>query len=180
MNRSTGTNNPTPLLYRPLSTRRCSYPKYIMLKNATTPIAIKRQCLGNDVCLILVASGCAVELPPVVDDVADTLYWLQDVNSPMHLRCVYNVLAKNLLRVGIMDDNHIHPSMAHFQLAVVACFVLISTHLGLSNDQFLLPSIKGYLERRWGDQLTLVPFRNIIIDFYDTLTNVSYCYFIFC
>jgi hypothetical protein len=111
---------------------------------------------------MVVASGHTVELPPMVNDVADTLYWLQDVNLPMHLCCVYNILAKNLLWFGIMDDDHIHPSLAHFQLEVVSCFVLIM-HLGLSNDRFLLPSIKGYLERRWGDQLILVPFRNIIL-----------------
>jgi hypothetical protein len=53
-------------------------------------------------------------LPPIVDDVADFLYWLQDVNSPMHLRCIYNAFATNLLRVCCKNDKHIHPLDAHF------------------------------------------------------------------
>jgi hypothetical protein len=56
-----------------------------------------------------VASGRAVPLPPLVNDIADTLYWLQDIESPMHLRCIYNVVARNLLRVCILDEEHNHP-----------------------------------------------------------------------
>jgi hypothetical protein len=68
-----------------LFTRLCSYPMYIILINSPTPIPIKRQSLGNDVCLLLLSSGCAYSLPPLVDNITDTLYWLQDFNSPVHL-----------------------------------------------------------------------------------------------
>jgi hypothetical protein len=94
-----------------------------MLLHATTPIPIKRQILGNDFCSSMITLGCDVPLPPLVDDIADTMCWLHNINSPMHLRCIYNVVAKNLLRVCIMDEENIHPFDAHHQLAVITTYV---------------------------------------------------------
>jgi hypothetical protein len=84
-----------------------------MLRNGATPIPIKRQHLGNENCAALVASGYAAVVPPIIDDIADFLYWLQELDLPMHLRCIYNVVARNLLRVCIEDEEHIHPFQAH-------------------------------------------------------------------
>jgi hypothetical protein len=44
--------------------------------------------------MALLLSGHAVLLPPMVNDIADALYWLQDVNSPLVLRCTNNIIAK--------------------------------------------------------------------------------------
>jgi hypothetical protein len=65
-------------------------------------------------CLSLVTSGHAVPLPPLVDGIADTLCWLQDFNSRMHLQCIYNVVALTLLQVCISDEVHIHPLDAYY------------------------------------------------------------------
>ena len=43
----------------------------------------------------------------------------------MHLRCIYNSVATNLLRVCIVDEAHIHPFDAHYQLALIATYALI-------------------------------------------------------
>jgi hypothetical protein len=87
-------NNAIPLLYRSLSTRRASYPQYIMLKNGDTPIAINRRYLGNDNCMALLLSGHAVAVPPMVNDIADALYWLQNILSPPLLRCTLDFKLK--------------------------------------------------------------------------------------
>ena len=172
-NQDGNVRNNNPVLYRSLSTRRCSYPNYIILINLPTPIPIKRQSLGNDVCLSLVTLGRALPLPPLVDDIADTLYWLQDVNSPVHLRCIYNIVAKNLLRVCILDEAHIHPLDAHYRLALLATYVLIQTHVHPAHDDYnyFLTSVPSYFELRWGHRLNLVPFRDIITDIYAYLTE---------
>jgi hypothetical protein len=172
MNQHRNRNN-TPLLYTSLSTRRCSYPNYIMLLNATTPIPIKRQILGNDVCLSLVTSGRAVPLPPLVDDIADTLSWLQEINSPMHLRCIYNAVSFNLLRVCILDEAHIHPLDAHYELALIATDILIQTHFPAEFDGNIIAWVSSHLDFCWGHhRLHLVPFSTIIRDIYAYLNEV--------
>ncbi len=178
-NRNGTRRNNSPLLYRSLSTRRCSYPTYIMLINSPTPIPIKRQYLGNDVCMSLVTSGRAVPLPPLVDNIADTLYWLQGINSLMHLRCIYNSVAKNLLRVCIVDEAHIHPFDAHYHLALIATYALIQMNFRHPehNHNNILAAVPSYLELRWGQGINLVPFRDIIIDIYAYLTECKYYIF---
>ncbi len=156
----------TTLLYRPLSTRRCSYPKFIMLRNGATPIPIKRQHLGNDNCAALVASGHAVSVPPIINNIADFLYRLQELDSSIHLRCIYNIVAKNLMRVCIEDEDHIHPFQAHLRLAITSGSILINNHFRQTIIQSL-PSVRGYLESQWGERISLIPFKDIIIDFYD-------------
>jgi hypothetical protein len=112
-------NNSIPLLYCPLSTQRASYPKYIKLKNGQTPIPINQHYLGNNTCMVLLSSEQAVSLPPIINDVADALYWLQDVYLPMVLRSTYNVLTYHLLHVCILNEQHIHPSDTQFWLAAI-------------------------------------------------------------
>jgi len=58
--------------------------------------------------------GMQYHFPLIINDVADVLYWLHDVNSPMVLWSIYNVLAYHLLHVCTVDEQHIHPSEAHF------------------------------------------------------------------
>jgi hypothetical protein len=33
--------------------------------------------------MALLSAGHVVSLPPIINDIADALYWLQDVNSPV-------------------------------------------------------------------------------------------------
>ncbi len=165
-------NNNILLLYHSLSTRCRSYPKYVMLINSMMPIPIKRQNLGDDVCSSLIASGRAVPLPPLVNDIADTLYWLQDIESPMHLRCIYNVVARNLLRVCILDEEHIHPLDAHRRLALIATYVLIRTHIYPAHDPTFLTTISSYLEFRWGQQIRLVHFKDTIKEMYAYISEM--------
>lgn len=152
-------NNAIPLLYRSLSTRRASYPQYIMLKNGDTPIAINRRYLGNDNCMALLLSGHSVAVPPMVNDIADALYWLQNILSPPLLRCTHNAIAKNLLRVCIVDEDHIHPFDAHFKLAMIAVHVLFNTHW----NEVEISTIRIYVELRWGREISTVKFKDVLL-----------------
>jgi hypothetical protein len=152
-------NHDPPLLYRSLSTRRASYPTYIMIKNGDRPVAINRRFLGNENCMALLLSGHAVAVPPMVNDIADALYWLQDFLSPPVLRCTQNVIAKNLLRVCIVDEEHIHPFDAHFKLAIFAVHVLFYTHW----NELEISAIRIYVEQRWGQEISSVEFKSVLL-----------------
>jgi hypothetical protein len=139
-----------------------------MLKNGVTPVPINRHYLGNDNCMALLLSGHAVVVPPMVNDIADALYWLQEMDSPVPLRCTYNVVARNLIRVCINDDEHIHPFEAHSRLAILATFILLQTYFA-QDDCTSLASATAYLEARWGNRLSLNHFKSILIDAYENL-----------
>jgi hypothetical protein len=151
--------NHIPLLYRSLSTRRASYPKYIMLKNGDTPIPIKQQNLGNDNCYAHVLSGHAVTLLPMVDDIADALYWSQGIFSPPLLRYTHSVIVKNLLRVCIVDEEHIHPFEAHLKLRMIAIHVLFNTHW----NELPVLAIRSYVELHWGQEISSVGFKRALL-----------------
>ncbi len=101
-----------PLIYHPLRTRHSSYAKYLMIRNGRAPILIRRILLGNEISLDLVTSGRAWKLPPIVNDIADTLCWLHEEDSPIQLHCIYKSVAVSLIRVCPMHRNHIHPYIA--------------------------------------------------------------------
>jgi len=130
-----------------------------MLKNGDTPIPIKRHYLGNDNCNALVLSGHAVTLPPMVDDIADALYWLHGIFSPPLLRCTHSVIAKNLLRVCIVDEEHIHPFEAHLKLGMIAIHVLFNTHW----NELPVLAIRSYVELRWGQEISSVGFKRALL-----------------
>ncbi len=109
-----------PLLYRPLCTRRSSYPKYIILINGGSPIPVRHGVLGHEISSALVNSGRAKDVPPVVDDIAETLCWLLEARSPIPLQCIFNMISSHLLRVCDIRTHHIHPFKAHFKLAAIA------------------------------------------------------------
>jgi hypothetical protein len=78
----------------------------------------------------LLLLGHAVLLPPMVNDIADAPYWLQDVKSPSALQCTYSIISKNLLRFCIVDLDHIHPLQTRYELTKFATYELFRTHLG--------------------------------------------------
>jgi hypothetical protein len=173
-----GSNNAPPLIYRPMSTRRSSYPKYIMLINGESLIPIRCIILGNDICLALIASSRAWELPPIVDDVADALGWLCTGNSPIQLRCIYDSVAVNLLRVCPRSRNHLHPYSAHFKLAVIAGCDIARIYLhgrNLAYNDAVYRAILDYVTNRWGErEIFRVNFKEVLIDLYNNMQNVLF------
>jgi hypothetical protein len=70
-----------------------------------------------------------------------------------------------------MDEAHIHPLDAHYWLALLATNVLIETHINpaFHGHNSVAASLPSYFELRWGRQLNLVHFREIMIDLYSYL-----------
>ena len=142
------------------------------------PNLIKRHFLGNQICSALLTPGRAVAVPPLVDDIADALIWLLD-DAPIPLRCTYKVVANNLLRVCIINDDHIHPFEAHFRLTMVASTILIHKYFSHEDDAMIEQSVKDYVRLHWGHRISLVPFKSILLDIYNHLMQVSSYYYFF-
>jgi hypothetical protein len=101
---------------------------------------------------------------PMVNDIADALYWLQGINAPLMLRCTYNVLAKNLLHICIVDKLPIHPLVEHFKLAKMASYVMFQTYFGIS-DADCLELVTEYIQSRYSSsKISTVPFKIFLID----------------
>lgn len=88
-----GQRQPPPLIYTPLTTRRCSYPRWIIIKGSPLPIPVQRATIGNDVCLALLSAQRAVEVPAYLDNVMDSLGWLQ-TDAPFPLATCYGVVVR--------------------------------------------------------------------------------------
>jgi hypothetical protein len=88
---SKGTGNLLPpFIYCPLSTRHSSYPAWVMFKSSPTPILIKTSNLGNNNAVQgLLGSDQILPVPPIVNDMAEALPWLLEVNA---LQCFYQLL----------------------------------------------------------------------------------------
>jgi hypothetical protein len=69
-----------------------------------------------------------------------------------------------------VDEAHIHPFDAHYQLALIATYALIQTNFRHPehNHNNILAAVPSCLELRWGQGINLVPFRDITIDIYAT------------
>jgi hypothetical protein len=161
-----------PLLYRPLCTRHSSYPKYIILINGGSPIPVRHGVLGHEISSALVNSGRAHEVPPVVDDIAETLCWLLEARSPIPLQCIFNMISSHLLRVCDIRTHHIHPFKAHFKLAAIAGCIIGRAHFNLDTfpDAVVYDTVTHYLGVRWGRrQIIIVHFKVVIMDLYQKM-----------
>jgi hypothetical protein len=107
----------------------------------------------------------------MVNDIADALYWLEDVDSPLVLRCTYNVIVKNLLQICIVDEDHIHPLQVHCDLAKFAIYVLFQTYLDQC-DAVTSASVIGYIQSHFGHQISSMKFKNILIDLLIEQNNI--------
>jgi hypothetical protein len=43
-----------------------------------TSVPINQHLLGNDDCMVRLSSGQVVVLPPMMNNIADALYWIQN------------------------------------------------------------------------------------------------------
>jgi hypothetical protein len=112
-------SSPPPLLYEALTTRSFSYPTYILLKSHLIPFVINHIELGNSICEALVSLNHAVPVPPLVNNVDNTLRWIL-AEAPLPIWCSYPVVAISLYHVCVITNKHIHPFQAHFELRMIA------------------------------------------------------------
>jgi hypothetical protein len=83
------------------------------------PNVVRRMDLGNEAAQVLLSSNCAIEVPPIVNDIAATLPWLLR-SAPFPLLSCYMPIVVNLQFVAdCQGDYHIHPFEAHLKISIV-------------------------------------------------------------
>lgn len=163
------TTTQAPLLYTSLSTRRSSFPSWLLIISSPTPHVIKRSDLGNEVSELLINSNRALQVPPLVNDIAESMQWLL-TQAPVPLSYCYRAVAVNLLFVcDFTGEYHIYPYDAHLKIAMVCMNKLVYSFLHREVVVVANEAVTNYLTNRWGDRIHLVGFQRILLDAYNYL-----------
>ncbi len=156
-----------------LTTHQSSYPTWILLNSTPIPTPIRRSDLGNAICEALVSAHRAVQVPPTVNDIAESLPWIL-WEAPNPVVCAYPAIAKNLYRVCVINNNHIHPHEAHFLLTMIAGANILQAYL-CTQDGFGI--VMGFLERHlndhYGQRIRYIGFKQLVLDSFSFLSEVS-------
>jgi len=153
-----------PLLYSSLTTRRSSYPTWLLIKSSPIPNVVRRMDLGNEAAQVLLSSNRALEVPPIVDDIAATLPWLLR-SAPFPLLSCYMPIAVNLqFAADCQGDYHIHPFEAHLKISIVCMKQMLFNYFSDPVSVVSNQVIQDYVADRWGNQIQYVGFQNILLD----------------
>jgi hypothetical protein len=115
-------NSETPLLYQPLTTRRSIYPAWVIIKSSPLPTVVHRTDIGNDICALLLSSQRAVNIPSLLNNVAESLSWILET-APLPIVAAYHNIVRILYLASIPGSN-VYLFDAHLKivLAVVVDF----------------------------------------------------------
>ncbi len=163
-----------PLSYSSLSTRRFSYPTWILLKSSAVgvmPVLICRADIGNELTQVLLASHHVVPVPPLVNDIAEALQWLLS-EAPIPLGYCYRDV---LINLGFVCDvslpHHIHPKDAHLQIAHVAMNNLLHNFSPPTIYEDAINLLVNFYQQRWNNRLQFVGFRQIVEQSYNLVSR---------
>jgi hypothetical protein len=100
------------LVYSSLSTHRSTYPTWVLVRSLTIPTA-------NNLCQDLFSCSHAIAVPPLVNDIAESLTWLlREVQCSLAIS--YDTIAINLQYVCECNNNgHTQPFESHFKLKML-------------------------------------------------------------
>lgn len=111
-------------------------------------------------------------MPPLVNDIAEALTWLL-VEAQFPLRVCYRGVSMALLLVcDCRDSAHIHPLDAHEKIEMIA----MSNVMDAFSPRFYRNAhdvLKSYIRSRWGEEISFVGFKHLLLECYDFVENVS-------
>ncbi len=155
-----------PPFYSLLSTHHSTYPTLVLLTNSSIQTLIKDLMSGMRYARVLLSSHCALPVPPLVNDITETFSWLL-TEAPFPFATAYAPLVRCLRCVC---RHQIHPAEAYFKIALIAMSnILLVFAPILYNDA--MEEIRSCLNNQWGERISFVGFRNILLDSYDFLNN---------
>ena len=167
---------PLPLLYSALTTRRWTYPKYIILRSHPLPVLIKRHDLGADnVFRLVVSSLQAIIVPPILNNIAEFLErLLAEEEAPPFFpfqRC-YGAIIRVLCSASL-PNNQVHLLDAHERIALSGLCALTRKMPGTEAWYHrALIAVKSHIHNRWGTRIRFAAFHDIIYDTYNYLREV--------
>jgi len=148
-----------------------------MLKSSPTPILIKTLDLrSNNAVQGLLGSDQILPVPPIVNDIAEAMSWLLEVDF---LQCLYGPVAKNLFLVcDWLSPDHINPYDAHLHISLVVANIILYRSFRQEIIGDAMDLIKLHVSERWGERITFAGFRNIIVEIVYIIYN-NYCVYIY-
>jgi len=165
---------PPPLTYCPLSTRRSSYPSWVILKGSSTPVVFKTSDLSNDAVQALLHSDQVFPVPPMVNDIAEALPWMLVVDN-FPLQFSYQEVLFQLLHVCDWNSPlHISPYDAHFKISLVVAERILWKVFHPVIISEAMDLIRLHLIERWGARITFAGFQNILTEICGIIFN-NYC-----
>ncbi len=164
--------NSVPFYFSNLSTRRSSYPTWVVIRSSPAPQIVKRSDLGIEVAQLLIRSNRALPVPPFVNDIASALSWLVDTAPAALLLTCYRPIQHNLLYVCDRNCNHhIHLVLAHRIIASL-CMTRLLLHLYPENIYTAASeAVDAFITTRWGDAVHFAGFTNVLLDSYIYVKN---------
>jgi hypothetical protein len=162
-------NSETPLLYQPLTTRRSMYPAWVIIKSPPLPTVVRRADIGNDICALLLSSQHALSIPSLLNNVAESLSWILET-APLPIAAAYCNIVRILYLASIPGSN-VYLFDAHLKIVLAAVVDFLSCTLDEKEGVLIASDL--YLQQRWEGRLTFVPFKEVLLDIYKFLSQVS-------
>jgi hypothetical protein len=162
-------NSEAPLLYQPLTTRRSIYPAWVIIKSSPLPTVVRRTDIGNDICALLLSSQRAVNIPSLLNNVAESLSWILET-APHPIAAAYHNIVKILYLASIPGSN-VYLFDAHLKIVLGAVVDFLSCTLHEKEGVLIASDL--YLQQHWGGRLTIAPFKEVLLDIYKFLSQVS-------
>lgn len=168
----------SPLILTSLSTRRRSYPKWILISSFPLPTPILCTSIGNDVCDLLLSCHRAIVVPPSMNNVADSLIWILN-GAPFPFASCYHTVVKELYW-WCQAGCSINPSASDAQKKIIVlamCSLIDSTKCDEPTLVMVLDSVKREIENQRAERLPFISFDNAILTIFSYLREVSdQCY----
>ncbi len=145
-------NEHSPLILTSLSTRRRSYPKWILISSFPLPTPVLCSSIGDDVCDSLLSCHCAIVVPPSMNHVADSLIWILN-GAPFPFASCYHTVVKELYQ-WCQAGFGVNPSASHAQKKIkllAMCSLIDSTKCDEPTLVMALDSVKREIENRWAE-----------------------------
>jgi hypothetical protein len=165
-------NHQYPLIFRPLSTRRSSYPTWVMMYSHSLPYAIKLSDLQNNAIVqALLGSERVLPVPRIVDDIAESLRWLLE-DEVFPLSPFYKVVVTQLLLVcDWQSPFHVHPYDAHYKIIWIVAKHFLRKYFACSIFREAINLVTLHLRESWGARITFGGFKNVLMEVLEMIFN---------
>jgi hypothetical protein len=165
-------NHQYPLIFGPLSTRRSSYPTWVMMYSHSLPYAIKLSDLQNNaVVQALLGSERVLPVPRIVDDIAESLRWLLE-DEVFPLSPFYRLVVTQLLLVcDWQSPFHVHPYDAHYKIILIVAMNFLRKYFARSIFREAVNLVTLHLRESWGARITFGGFKNVLMEVLEMIFN---------
>lgn len=155
-----------------LSTRRSSYPTWIIMFSSSFPYVIKVSDVGNrNVVQALLNSDRVLPVPHVVNDIAESLSSLFLRPEMLPLAPFYGLVTTQLLFVCDFESPfHISPNDAHRKIILLLAKRFLKKYYADNIFNEAMTYITRYVDETWGTRINFAGFENVLLQVIQRIT----------